>query len=67
MSRGGQAKGESREEQKCQVPPSPLGCLLTFGGLFRSPLRGGFLGSWLGGIFARGGLFGGCEAGNSHS
>ena len=41
---------------------------LTFGGLCRSGFRGGFLGSWLGSVFAFGrGLFGYCEAKDVHN
>lgn len=46
---------------KRQVLRIPQEHCLTFGGLCRNFLRGGFLGSWFGSLFALGGLFGYCE------
>lgn len=52
---------------RCQLLPGPLEHHLTFGGLCKSLWRRGFLGSRFGGIFACGGIFGRCEAGDIHS
>ena len=51
---------------KSHVLLTPQEHRLTFGGLCRRLLRGRFLRSWFGLIFAFGGLFGRCEVKDVH-